>query len=55
MLWGFLAGKLLEKAKKMQLLQRIVLIDGERRITYEDEASEFKERMMAIIVKDTHH
>ena len=39
----------------VQLLLRIVLIDGERQITYEDEASEFKERVMAIIVKDIHH
>ena len=39
----------------VQLLLRIVLIDGKRRITCEDEASEFKERMMAIIVKDIHH
>ena len=54
MLWGLLAGKLLAKAKNVQLLLRIVLIDGERRITYEDEASEFKERTMAVIVKDTH-
>lgn len=48
---GFLVDELLEQTRKMQLLLRMVLIDGERGITYKVEFSEFKKGMIAVTVR----